>query len=63
MREKQRKCLELSEILCIFAASNRQFVKHLNFKIMRNSKQQKDENRVKFPRLLGSVELYTYLCK
>ena len=30
---------------------------------MGNSKQQKAENRVKYPRLLGSVELYTYLCK
>jgi len=29
---------------------------------MGNSRQQKAENRVKFPRLLGSVELYTYLC-
>ena len=30
---------------------------------MGNSRQQEAENRVKFPRLLGSVELYTYLCK
>jgi hypothetical protein len=30
---------------------------------MGNSKQQKAENRVKFPRLLGSVELFIYFCQ
>jgi hypothetical protein len=54
--------LEESKELLTFAASTRQYVLNLNILIMGNSRQQKAENRVKFPRLLGSVELFMYFC-
>jgi hypothetical protein len=61
-KEKIANYLEESKELLTFAASTRQYVLNLNILIMGNSRQQKAENRVKFPRLLGSVELFMYFC-
>ena len=63
IQRKITNYLEESKELLTFAASTRQYVLNLNILIMGNSRQQKAENRVKFPRLLGSVELYIYFCK
>jgi len=62
IQRKIANYLEESKELLTFAASTRQYVLNLNILIMGNSRQQKAENRVKFPRLLGSVELFMYFC-
>jgi len=36
---------------------------NLKYQIMGNQRQQKAEKRVKYPRLLGSVDYSNYLCK
>jgi len=60
-------CVRCSKIwkLLIFSLSlqrQQDNMLNLNILIMGNSRQQKAENRVKFPRSLGSVELFMYFC-